>query len=236
MLDTSLTAKARRQVGAISGLAVAFIFVSGLFQGQIPFIISVIGAVAAVAGWVYAMLTAARARQTDWIGMLVLNLVIALALAAYAFSSSTTGVNGGILGATQLGLLPLAYFAWCYASLGAGRLIERGLGAFFGGWGLLVLVIGGTLVGGAIGTNIGAGAAYITALGFRLYAVSGVLGLFAWVIGMIVAIRTRSWGWATLVILLPAIGAFMFGLFGPTRQDVLMAQENARQRKAVGLN
>ena len=236
MLDTSVTAKARRQVGAISGLAVAIIFLSGLFQGQIPFIITVIGIVAAVAGWAYAVLTAARARQTDWIGLLALDLVVALAMSAYAFASPTKEVNGGVIGAAQLGFLPLAFFSWCYASLGGGHVIERGLGAFFGGWGLLTLVVGGTLVGGAIGTNIGAGAAYITALGFRLYAVSGVLGLYAWVIGLVVAIRTRSWGWAAMVILLPAIGAFMFGLFGPTRQDVLMAQESARQRRAVGLN
>ncbi len=236
MVDGSLTSKSRRQVSLISGLAVALIFASGLFQGSVPFIITVVGMVLAAAGWVYAILTAARVRQTDWIGLLAIGLVVALALSIFAFSRSTTGANGRVLAAAQLGFLPLAYFAGTYATMGGANFMDRGTSAYFGGWGVLVLVVGGTLVGGAIGTTIGAGAAYVTALGFRLYAIAGVFGLFAWIIGLVVVFRTRAWGWAILVVLLPAIGAFMFGLFGPTRQDILMAQENSRQRRAVGMN
>jgi hypothetical protein len=234
-MDSSITAKPRRQVNLIAGLAVALIFVSGLIQGSVPFIVTVIGIALTLIGWVYAVITAARARQVGWITLLGLGLVIGIALSAYSLSNTTTGLNSSILAAAQFGILSLAFIVLGFGTLGGTEVMERGVAAFHTGWGLLALVIGGTLVGGAIGTTIGSGAVYITALGFRLYADAGVLGLIGWLIGIIVAFRTQAWGWFVLVVLLPGIGAFMFGLFGPTRQDVIMAQENARQRKAVGL-
>ncbi len=235
-MDSSLTEQSRRRVNLIAGLAVAIIFVSGIFLGTIPLIVSAIGGALALVAWVYALITAARMRQPGWITVLALGFVVCIALAAYAYTQTLKGVpNNNISGAMQLGMLTLAFFALSYGTLGASEFLQRGSSSFFGGWGLLTLVLGGTFVGGAIGTNIGAGAEYITAFGFRLYFVAGLLALVAWINGLIVGIRTKSWGWFALVALLPGIGAFMFGLFGPTRQDVLMAQENARQRKAVGL-
>lgn len=235
-MDSSTTAKPRRQIGMMAGLAIAIIFISGLLKGQVPLIISLVGAVIALASWGYAMAIAARVRHTSWLILLVIGFVVGLALSAFSITRSSDGLNSGLLAATEFGVFAFAFFALAYGMLGGGEVIERGVAAFFGGWGLLTLVIGGTLVGGAIGTTIGAGAAYITAFGFRLYAVAGVLGLTSWIIGLVAGARTKAWGWFTLIVLLPAIGAFMFGLFGPTRQDVIMAQENARQRKAVGLS
>lgn len=233
-MDSSITAKPRRQVSLIAGLAIVVIFVSGLFLGNIPQTISFVGAAIALAAWGYALLIASRTRQTDWVGMLVVGLLITLGLAAFSLLQGQKEDN--VLTATQLGFLLLAYIALSYALLGGAKFLERGVAAFFGGWGLLALVIGGTLVGGAIGTTIGAASVYITAFGFRLYALAGVLGLLAWIVGLVVGLRTQSWGWFALIVGLPGIGAFMFGLFGPTRQDVVMARENARQRKLVGLN
>lgn len=220
----------------LAGLGIAIIFVSGIFSGTIPTIISIIGGALVVVGWAYAMIIAARARQTGWMSLLAIGAVIALALGALSFTRSTTGIADGALATTQLGIFSLAFIVFAWGLLGGSNLMERGVAAYFGGLGLLNLVLGGTLVGGAIGTTIGASAAYITAFGFRMYTVSGVLGLLAWIVGLVVGQRTKAWSWFALIILLPGIGAFMFGLFGPTRQDVLMAQENARQRKAVGLN
>lgn len=235
-MDSSTTVKPRRQINLIAILAIAIILVSGLLKGQAPFIIALVGAVLAVAAWVYAVILAARVRQTSWLILLAIGLVIGLALSAYSVVRSTTGFNDGLLAATQFGIISFAFITLSYGTLGGSDVFERGMAAFFGGWGLLALVVGGTLVGGAIGTSTGAAAAYVQAFGFRLYAVSGVLGLIAWIIGLIVGARTKAWGWFALVVLLPGIGAFMFGLFGPTRQDVVMAQENSRQRKAVGLS
>ena len=235
-MDSSLTEQARRRINLIAGLAVAIIFVSGIFLGTIPLIISSIGGLLALVAWVYAMMTAVRMRQTGWLVMLVIGLVASLALAAYAYTQTVKGIpNNNILGVMELGMLLLAFVALSYGSLGATDFLQRGTSSFYGGWGLLSLVLGGTLVGGAIGTSIGAGAAYITAFGFRLYFIAGLLALIGWINGLIVGFRTKSWGWFVLIVLLPGIGAFMFGLFGPTRQDVLMAQEQARQRRAVGL-
>ncbi len=235
MDSATLTAKSRRQVTLIVSLAIVIIFVSGLFLGSVPAIISAIGAVLVLVGWVYALITAARVRQSHWLIMLVIGLVITIALSAFAFHSAT-GTSDGVVAVSQLAFLTLAFVTLSYSALGGADVIERGSAAFYGGWGLLSLVIGGTLVGGAIGTSVGSSAIYITALGFRLYAIAGVFGLIGWIIGLIVGLRTQSWGWFALIVLLPGVGAFMFGLFGPTRQDVLMAQENARQRKVVGLN
>lgn len=233
-MDSSITAKSRRQVSLIETLAILVIFISGLFQGSTPTTISFVGVAIAVIGWGYAMFIAARARRSDWVVLLLVSFVIALALSVYSIVRS--GSNGP-LGASQLGFLSLAFLTLGYSILGgAANVMERGIAAFYGGWGLLTLVIGGTLVGGAIGTTISAAAGYIITFGFQLYAVAGVLGAFAWVVGLVTGFRTKAWGWFALIVLLPAIGAFMFGLFGPTRHDVLMAQEQTRQRRAVGLN
>jgi hypothetical protein len=233
-MDSSITVKTRRQVTLIETLAILVILVPGLFQGSTSTTISFVGAAIAVAGWVYAMFIAARAHQTEWMAMLGISMLITLALAGYSIASEG---SAGPLGAAQLGFLSLAFLTLGYSVMGGGaHVLDRGIAAFYGGWGFLALVIGGTLVGGAIGSTISAAAGYIITFGFHLYALAGVLGAFAWIIGLVIGYRTKAWGWFALIVLLPAIGAFMFGLFGPTRRDVLMAEEQTRQRKSVGLD
>ena len=230
-MEGSLTAGARRIISILAFVGITVIFVSGLFLGQTPQIISVIGGVIALAAWGYAMVTALSARQYDWAAILGIALVIGVALALYSLADNTPDT----VSVPQTGALTIAYLASAFGALGAGAAVERGIPTYCGAWALLTLVIGGTLVGGAIGTHIGGAAPYITTVGFHLYTIAGVLAAFAWVVGLVVSYRTKAWGWFALVVLLPAIGAFMFGLFGPTRQDVQMAQENVRQRKAVGM-
>ena len=237
LMDSSTNKAYRRQVSLIAGLAVVLILVFGLLQGSIPFIVSLVGGALAIIAWLYGAFLALRAKQMDWLILLGLGLLVSLGLAVAAITSpgASGEPNAVPLTIVELALLPLAIITMSYASLSVEPLLSRGVPAYLGGWGLLSLIIGGTLVGGAIGTNIGAGAAYITALGFRLYVVAGMLAAFTWIIGVIVASHTKAWGWFTLVLLLPAMGAFMFGLFGPTRQDVIMAEDNARARRAAGL-
>ena len=232
-MDSSITAKPRRQVSLIASLAILVMFVSGLFTGTVPLVLTIVGVVIALAAWGYGLSIVARMRQTDWLAMLVISLLLALGALAV---SLVKGGGDSILAGLQVGGMTFAFIVAGYASLGGAKLMERGVAAFFGGWGLLSLVIGGTLVGGAIGTTIGAASTHITDYGFRLYMIAGLLGLLAWIVGLVVGLRTQAWGWFALIVGLPAIGAFMFGLFGPSRQDVIMAQENERQRKAVGLN
>lgn len=236
-MDSSTNKAYRRQVSLIAGLAVVLIFIFGLLQGNIPLIVSLVGAAIAIIAWLYGSFIALRSGQRDWLLLLGLGFLVSLALIGVSITSASASgePNAVPLSIAELGLLPLAFITMSYASLSIEPLLARGVVAYLGGWGLLSLIIGGTLVGGAIGTNIGAGAAYITALGFRLYAIAGVLAAFTWVIGLMVAYRTKAWGWFVLVALLPAMGAFMFGMFGPTRQDVIMAQDNSRARRAAGL-
>ena len=230
-MEGSLTASARRIITILAFLGIVVIFVSGLFLGMAPELISAVGGVLALAAWVFAIVTALRARQYDWIGALVIALAIGALLSLATLSDNTPDS----VSIPQMGGLTLAFLSAAYGMLGAREVLERGIPTFCGVLGLFTLVIGGTLVGGAIGTNIGAAAPYITTVGFHLYVIAGVLAAFAWVVGMIVSFRTGSWGWFALVVLLPAIGSLMFGIFGPTRQDILMAREHARQRRAVGL-
>lgn len=226
------TAGARRIISLLAYLGIVIIFVSGLLQGTAPQIISVVGGVIAVAAWAYALVTTITHRQTDWIIALALALVAGAALSVITL----TDISPDTVSIPQTGALTLAFLAATYAATGARPVIERGVPSFCGVWGLLTLVFGGTLVGGAIGTNIGAAAPYIQTIGFHLYEVAGVLALYAWVIALILSYRVGAWGWFATVVLLTAVGAFMFGLFGPTRQDVLMTREAARQRRAAGLS
>ncbi len=230
-MEGSQTATARRIINILAFVGIIVIFGSGLFLGTAPQIVSAVGGVIALAAWGYALVTAISTRQNDWVVVLGLAAVIGAFLAYITLSDNTPDA----VSIPQMGGLTIAFLASTYAILGAGAALDRGIPTYCGAWGLLTLVFGGTLVGGAIGTNIGAAAPYITTVGFHLYSIAGVLAAYAWVVGLIVSFRTGAWGWFSLVVLLPAVGAFMFGLFGPTRQDVLMAQENARQRKAVGL-
>ncbi|HEU0025995.1 MAG TPA: hypothetical protein VFQ25_02680 [Ktedonobacterales bacterium] len=230
-MEGSLTAGARRIITILAFLSIVVIFVSGLFLGTPPQIASAVGGILAFAAWLFAVATALRTRQYDWVAL----LLIALAIGALLAVGTLADYTPDSVSIPQTAGLTIAFMSSAYGALGARSVLERGMPTFCGVWALLTLVIGGTLVGGAIGTNIGAAAPYITTVGFHLYAIAGVLAAFTWVVGMVVSFRTGAWGWFALVLLLPAIGALMFGLFGPTRQDVLMAQEHARQRRAVGL-
>jgi hypothetical protein len=236
-MDSSTNKAYRRQVSLIAGLAVVLIFIFGLLQGNIPLIVSLVGAAIAIIAWLYGSFIALRSGQRDWLLLLGLGFLVSLALIGVSITSASASgePNAVPLSIAELGLLPLAFITMSYASLSIEPLLARGVVAYLGGWGLLSLIIGGTLVGGAIGTKIGAATENVLALGFHLYIVASVLALAAWLLGIIVGFRTKAWGWFAVVILIPAIGAFMFGLFGPTHQDVVMARENARQRRAVGL-
>jgi hypothetical protein len=231
-MEGTHTAAARRIISLLAFAGIVVIFASGLFLGTAPQYVSAAGGVVALAAWGYALVTTIQAKQLDWSIALGIAFVIGLTMALVTLSDNTPDA----VSVPQMGGLPIAFIAATYASVGGGApVLERSLPTFDGAWALLTLVIGGTLVGGAIGTNIGAAAPYITTVGFHLYALAGVLALYAYVVGLIVSYRTGAWGWFVLVLMLPAIGAFMFGLFGPTRADVLMGQEAGRQRRAVGL-
>jgi hypothetical protein len=231
-MEGAKTSGARRIIALLASLGILIIFVSGLVQGTVPQILSVVGGVLTVAAWGFALVTAIMNRQVDWVVTLILALVAGAAIAYLTL----TDASPDAVSIPQTGGQAIGFLAAAYAALGSRPVVERNFPSFTGAWGLLTLVIGGTLVGGAIGTDIGASQPYITAVGFHLYLIAGVLALFAWIVALILSFRVGAWGWFAVVVLLTAVGAFMFGLFGPTRQDVLMAQEHARQRRAAGLN
>lgn len=234
-MDSKSRALATRVINIMVAVAIVVILVAGIFPGTAATVFSAIGLLAAVVGLIYGLVTAGMRGQRGWITLLAIAVIAGVVLALVGYTRANSAGVTPLVGAAQLGGLFIAFAAFAYGTLNGHGALERGVPAFLGGWGLLTLVIGGTLVGGAIGTSVGAASQNVTTLGFHLYSVAGALGLFAWVTGMIIAFRTQAWGWFILTVLLPGIGAFMFGLFGPTFQDVIMARENAQRRRAVGM-
>jgi hypothetical protein len=67
-----------------------------------------------------------------------------------------------------------------------------------------------------IGCLTSAGSA--VAIGFVLYLGGVLAAVLAWIMGLIKTAQIRRWGWFAAVLLLPALGALLYGLTGPTTQ------------------
>jgi hypothetical protein len=92
-----------------------------------------------------------------------------------------------------------------------------------------VIIVGGTLTsgGGASSiTDLG-----VVDLGTHMYLVAAILGVAGWIVGVIVAARNQAWGWLVTTLLLSLVGALMFGLFGPTKQDVIQGRLQKQARR-----
>ena len=56
------------------------------------------------------------------------------------------------------------------------------------------------------------------AIGLALYIGGGLAGLAALIAGLIKTAQIRHWGWFAAVLLLPVLGALLYGLAGPTQR------------------
>jgi len=98
---------------------------------------------------------------------------------------------------------------------------------------LLTIIISGTFAGGGgIGSNTDP---RVYQLNLHMYAIAGFLALIAWLLAIINTFRIHAWGWFLTSLLLFGIGALMFGLFGPTAEDVRQGQLQKAARRAAGV-
>lgn len=223
-----------RRIATITGLLGAFILVlGGFFIKGGNYYVSAVGAVIALAAWGVAVYISVRMSWLSWLVFQAYLAVMAIVLAI----SSLIGLKFADerLGAIfLLSFLPLTVGGFVIGAVQSEEAIARVVAAALGATGFVILIVGGTIVGDSVGAPQ---ATYVlqNAIGDHMYVVTGVVGLATWAIGLMSAYRTKAWGWFTFALLLPGIGAFMFGLFGPSEQDVRQSHENTEARRAAGV-
>src|SRR5262249_32724282 len=110
---------------------------------------------------------------------------------------------------------------------------ERSVIASLGLIALMTIIISGTFAGGGgIGSNTDP---KVYALNLHMYAIAGVLAFFAWILAGVNTLRIQAWGWFLTNLLLFGIGSLMFGLFGPTAEDVRQSRLQKAARRAAGM-
>ena len=223
-----------RRIATIAGLLGFFILLVGAFltpKGN--YIVGAVGALLGLAAWVVAVYLGIGASRLSWLVFEAYLALVGVVLAIFALTElKFTDERFGAIFVLTFALLALGGFA--AGVVNSEDVVVRGMAATLGAAGFVIMIIGGTIVGNSVGAPLII-AALENSIGDHLYLVSGVLGLAAWVIGAVTAFRIRAWGWFIFALLLPGIGAFMFGLFGPSAQDVRQAGENAAARRAAGV-
>lgn len=162
-------------------------------------------------------------QKWDWVALLAIVAILGFILPPLVHQVDASAL-----------FLPLASVTFTHGLTSSEDATDRPVFGLLGSLSIVVIVIGGTLIGGVIGLEAFADQTAAYKLGIDLYMAGGILGIVAWVLAVARAIRTRTWGWAVTTMLLANIGACMFGLFGPSEQDFLQGKEATRLRKAAG--
>ncbi|GEM_PF-5548905 len=225
-----------RRVATISSLlGILLLIVGGFFGGGPYYVMSFLGALLALVAWGAGIWLALGNRRVTW---LVLHAYFALA-AVVTVVMSFLQIHSGdqqLAAIFIVTFVPLAVAGLASGTVTTEDALERGTAAVLGGLGLILLIVGGTTISDTTGANPQLPETIrMLGIGYHLYLVTGILALATWIIGLIVSARIQAWGWFATVLLLPGIGAFMFGLFGPSLQDVLQARENAKSRREAGI-
>ncbi len=231
---STATLSLMRRIAAITGLLGFVLLIVGAFfilHGN--YIISGVGALVGVVAWLVAVYIGIGASRLGWLIFEAYIAVFAVALGLISFLMlSFTDERFGAIFVLTFGLLAIGGFV--AGIVNSEEIFERKIAATLGATGFVILIVGGTIIGNSVGAPRIIGSLE-NAVGDHMYVISGVLGLAAWIIGAVTAYRIKAWGWLIFSILLPGIGAFMFGLFGPSAQDVKQARENAAARRAAGV-
>jgi hypothetical protein len=216
-----------RRVGAFSGLiGAALIFLGGVMTKGGTNIVSYIGVVLGVLGWLIGLYLSLRKRSVGWIGLLLLTVVISVVLAGIGLALS------GVLSLVTL-FIPIAFMGFAASLSQQSDITDRSVIATLGVIAVLTIIISGTFAGGGgIGTTTDT---KVYQLNLQMYVVAGVLGAMAWILAVINTARIQAWGWFATSLLLVGIGATMFGLFGPTAEDVRQGRLQKAARRAAGV-
>jgi len=224
----------RRTATILALIGLVVMILGGLFGGGATTLISGIGAVLCVAAWGVALALSLLGRRFEWLGFLAVSALIGLILGILQLGVYTQA-DQRTTALLQVAFLPFAFSAFIAGVVTAVSVFDRTPAAVVGAVALLALIVGGTMIGGAIGNEVAGVPQHFVEFGFHMYLLSGVYAILTWIMGIVASLRSRAWGWFATSLMLPAIGSFMFGLFGPTRLDVKLAQEDKRARRAAGV-
>jgi hypothetical protein len=206
---------------AVAGFASAVCVIGILASVLVSGLALYIGVVAAVVGWLLALVGRASRMELGWTAL----LVVLGASGLLTYLSSFTAGNLAVI------LLPLALSAIVAGGSQSG-VISRGTAAGLAGVALVVIIVAGTLNGGGgsgkIDPNVASGA-------LALFIVAGAFAVVSWIVAIAEAARVRAWGWLVVNVLLVMIGSLLFGMFGPTAEDVRQTRLQKQQRRAAGL-
>ncbi len=217
------SAQLKRAMVYLGGLGTLILVIGGAASGGTTSWLVIVGAVVALLGAIAAVFAALRAHEMGWLAYIGGVFVAGILLSLIVLKEFNL--------VTVFSLLGLAAFV--YGVTKSPTVVSRGAIGANGLLSIVTLVIGGTVLNQSLGDyNAAAGTHY----GIALYIVSGVIGAVGWITGIMFAARIGAWGWFVVVLLLTAIGACMFGFFGPTAQDVRQARESAEQRRLAQRN
>jgi hypothetical protein len=216
-----------RRLGTFAGLiAAALIFIGGLMTKGGANVLSYIGVALAVFAWLVGLYLAFRMRSWGWIGLLTLTALISAVVAVGGFS-----ITGSIDPVNVF--IPIAYMGFAACLSKQRDITERTVIATLGVIALLTIIVSGAFAGGGgIGSTTDP---QVYLLNVHMYAIAGFLGGLVWILAIISTLRIRAWGWLMLSVLLFGIGALMFGLFGPTAEDIRQGRLQKAARRAAGV-
>jgi hypothetical protein len=75
-----------------------------------------------------------------------------------------------------------------------------------------------TVSSSAANAGLGIGAL----IGLLILIVAGIIGLIAWIGGLIRSAKMQTWGWFVAVLLLGGLGTLIYGIAGPSDQPAMV--------------
>jgi hypothetical protein len=216
-----------RRVGTYAGLLGAtLLFVGELIGKGSLGVISYIGILLGVISYLLGLFLSFRKRSFGWVGLMV--VVAAIGVVA---GLAAVGVAGS-LDFIDI-FMPISFIGFAACLSQQSDVTERGVIATLGLIALLTIIISGTFAGGGgIGSETDPA---IYQLNLHMYAIAGMLAFVAWILAGVNTLRIQAWGWFATNLLLFGIGALMFGLFGPTAEDVRQGRLQKAARRAAGV-
>ena len=181
------------------------------------------GVILAIIALVLALVVPVRQRQTSWIALIIIVGATGFFLPLLSHSADASLI-----------FLPLAAITFVYGLTSTEDAFDRPVFGAMSVIAVLMIVVGGTSIGGVLGTQANAFQTPSFKLGVDLYLAAGALGIIAWILAVVRAAQTRMWGWLAVSFFLVTIGALMYGLFGPSIQDYEQTREAVRLRRAAG--
>lgn len=216
-----------RRVGMYGGLLGAVLLFAGQLFGKGSLgVLSYAGILFGVISYLLGLYFSLRKRSFGWIGLML--VVAAIGIVA---GLAAVGVDGSI---DLIDIfMPISFIGFAACLSQQTDVTERSVIATLGLISLMTIIISGTFAGGGgIGSNTDP---KIYQLNLHMYAIAGFLALIAWLLAIINTLRIQAWGWFATSLLLFGIGALMFGLFGPTAEDVRQSRLQKASRRAAGV-